>query len=43
MLGGMMSDDGRLVLWWCVPHFREMFEAEWSSPTDEPKDLTDDV
>jgi len=22
---------------------REMFEAEWSSPTDDPKDLTDDV
>ena len=22
---------------------REMFEAEWSSPTDEAKDLTDDV
>ena len=22
---------------------RELFDAEWSSPTDDPKDLTDDV
>ena len=26
-----------------IRRIRELFEAEWSSPTDNPKDLTDNV
>ncbi len=26
-----------------LERIRELFNAEWASPTDDPKDLTDDV